>query len=312
MACSIEQTGFGSSVTTNWSRSIQGLWQKSVAITIAVLLHMLIATLLWIQPDQRPPIPVAIQGFQFVKLPETTMDHSPSQEKPREMVTPAQQAPEPSQRKPVPQEVESATPETAETSSLDATPPELPTPLLTTPAIDPAQISHPVPQPAPRRKHKKEWRIKKQVVKKQTIKKQIKRKKVASIQPKKSHHNLSQPSSSSTGQKKHAGQPKTTSVLKSQRFVPPKGRANLFNNTRPSYPIVARRRGFEGTVFLIVDVDKSGTPLSVKVKKSSGHRILDRSALRTIKRWRFIPAIRNGITVRALVEIPIRFNLLNR
>ena len=79
-------------------------------------------------------------------------------------------------------------------------------------------------------------------------------------------------------------------------------------NPQPPYPIAARRLGLEGTVVLRVVVSADGTPASVVVLQSSGHAVLDASALETVRtRWRFVPARRNGIPVEDTVQVPIRF-----
>ena len=85
--------------------------------------------------------------------------------------------------------------------------------------------------------------------------------------------------------------------------------AKYLNNPKPSYPLRARKRGYEGTALLKVLVSAEGLPKSVYLSQSSGHAILDRAALDTVKRWSFIPAKKGNTAVEASVEIPIRFNL---
>ncbi len=92
-------------------------------------------------------------------------------------------------------------------------------------------------------------------------------------------------------------------------FVPPSSDAETLDNPKPGYPRVALRRGIEGLVLLRVDVDARGRPLAVRVKKSAGFRPLDIAALRAVRRWRFVPAQRNGVAVRASVDVPVRFRL---
>jgi protein TonB len=79
-------------------------------------------------------------------------------------------------------------------------------------------------------------------------------------------------------------------------------------NPLPPYPIAARRLRFEGEVLLRVVVAADGRPTSVVVLKSSGHDMLDASAVDTVRtRWRFVPATRNGVPVEDTVQVPIRF-----
>ena len=80
-------------------------------------------------------------------------------------------------------------------------------------------------------------------------------------------------------------------------------------NPKPPYPEVARRRGYEGTVRLKVEVLASGDVEKIWVKQSSGYEVLDRAALKTVKDWSFIPAQFGGIPVRSTVIVPVTFSL---
>lgn len=80
-------------------------------------------------------------------------------------------------------------------------------------------------------------------------------------------------------------------------------------NPKPPYPEIARRRGYEGTVRLKVEVLASGEVGRIWVKESSGYEVLDRSALKTVQDWRFIPARFGGIPVKSTVIIPVTFQL---
>lgn len=78
----------------------------------------------------------------------------------------------------------------------------------------------------------------------------------------------------------------------------------------PAYPRDAIRTNAQGTVMLRVLVDVDGRPLEVIVDRSSGHRSLDREAVRQVQqRWRFEPAMRDGVAVQAWGLVPIDFNL---
>lgn len=80
-------------------------------------------------------------------------------------------------------------------------------------------------------------------------------------------------------------------------------------NPKPPYPEIARRRGYEGQVRLEVEVLSDGTVGWVRVKSSSGYEVLDKSALETVKGWKFIPARFGGVAVKSTVIIPITFKL---
>jgi len=80
-------------------------------------------------------------------------------------------------------------------------------------------------------------------------------------------------------------------------------------NPKPPYPEEARRRGYEGTVRLEVEVLASGKAGRVGVKKSSGYAVLDQSALKAVKEWRFIPARFGTVPVKSTVIVPVTFQL---
>jgi len=81
------------------------------------------------------------------------------------------------------------------------------------------------------------------------------------------------------------------------------------SNPKPPYPLLARRRGLEGQVLLSVRVQADGRVADVEIKQGSGHAILDQAAVKTLYRWRFVPARRGGHPVSADVEVPILFRL---
>jgi len=84
---------------------------------------------------------------------------------------------------------------------------------------------------------------------------------------------------------------------------------NYRNNPLPEYPYIARQRHWEGVVWLLVDVSAKGLVDDVDVEQSCGHRVLDRAASRTVRRWEFTPATRAGMPVESQVRIPVRFSL---
>jgi protein TonB len=88
--------------------------------------------------------------------------------------------------------------------------------------------------------------------------------------------------------------------------------AQLDYRERPplTYPAPALRRGLEGEVLLRLDVDLAGVPKRAEIRRSSGHRELDRAAERyALQKLRFHPARIDGRAVAARADIPVRFNL---
>lgn len=92
-------------------------------------------------------------------------------------------------------------------------------------------------------------------------------------------------------------------------YSPPSFGARYLDNPKPGYPLIARRRGLEGTVRLDVRVSAEGIPISVRVRESGGHESLDEAALTAVWHWRFVPARRGGEPVEASVVVPVRFRL---
>ena len=80
-------------------------------------------------------------------------------------------------------------------------------------------------------------------------------------------------------------------------------------NPKPVYPPEARKKGYQGDVLLRAEVLANGRVGDVELKKSSGHEILDRSALAAVKQWKFIPAREGEKTVAVWVTIPVTFQL---
>jgi len=76
------------------------------------------------------------------------------------------------------------------------------------------------------------------------------------------------------------------------------------------YPAQAIDRGFEGRVDVRLVIGADGAPAAVLVKRSSGHEVLDRQAVDTMRRATAAtpipPALRNREIV---VEIPLLYEL---
>jgi len=83
----------------------------------------------------------------------------------------------------------------------------------------------------------------------------------------------------------------------------------VISNSPPRYPEFARRKGWEGRVFIRVSVDASGNPTAVAVAQSSGYSVLDQAALQTVKKWRFRPQVAGGRAVAGTVDVPVNFSL---
>jgi periplasmic protein TonB len=104
----------------------------------------------------------------------------------------------------------------------------------------------------------------------------------------------------------------TKEQTKPQASLRPSTGARYGQNPTPRYPSEARRRGWEGTVLLMVEIRENGRPERVTIKESSGHSVLDDAAQGAVGRWTFVPAQRDGQPVRSVAEVPIIFSLRDR
>lgn len=77
----------------------------------------------------------------------------------------------------------------------------------------------------------------------------------------------------------------------------------------PAYPSSARAKKQQGTIILTASISSTGKIQSLRRSKSSGYAVLDQAAERTVRRWRFAPATKNGVAVAATLRIPIAFRL---
>lgn len=102
----------------------------------------------------------------------------------------------------------------------------------------------------------------------------------------------------------------TSSVpTRAEQFTEANYRANYAHNPKPEYPMIAKSRGWQGKVLLKVQVSADGLSEAVAVDQSSGHEILDESAVEAVKKWKFIPAKRGETPVASSVIVPIIFTL---
>lgn len=79
-----------------------------------------------------------------------------------------------------------------------------------------------------------------------------------------------------------------------------------------SYPKIAQRRGWQGSVLLDLKIDENGNVLLAKVRESSGHKSLDNRALEMVKKaspFPLPPAALQGSSFN--ITVPVAFKLKN-
>jgi protein TonB len=75
----------------------------------------------------------------------------------------------------------------------------------------------------------------------------------------------------------------------------------------PSYPVIARTAGIQGTVVLEAIISKSGTIENLRVV--SGPMMLQQAALDAVKRWRYRPYLLNGQAVEVETTVSVDFRM---
>ena len=80
-------------------------------------------------------------------------------------------------------------------------------------------------------------------------------------------------------------------------------------NPPPKYPVLARRRGWQGTVQLSVWVLENGRVGDITIAESSGYPLLDKTALKAVTRYRFVPGRQGDRPVAMRVQVPVHFRL---
>lgn len=77
----------------------------------------------------------------------------------------------------------------------------------------------------------------------------------------------------------------------------------------PGYPLKARQNNWEGVTILEIGIKADGLIGEVKVLQSSGYLLLDQTAVKTVKKWRYRPALKNGIAITWKLRVRVKFML---
>lgn len=117
------------------------------------------------------------------------------------------------------------------------------------------------------------------------------------------------PATTATNTSSAATETTNTTTTNTEQYTEANFRANYAHNPKPEYPMIAKSRGWQGKVMLRVQVSVEGLSDSVAVERSSGHEMLDESAVEAVKKWKFIPAKRGETPVTSSVIVPIIFTL---
>jgi len=83
---------------------------------------------------------------------------------------------------------------------------------------------------------------------------------------------------------------------------------NSIRKSSPEYTESARQARIEGVVLLYAEIGTDGRAHHIRVIRALGYG-LDQKAVETLRRWRFEPALRDGVPVAAPATIEIPFHL---
>ena len=81
--------------------------------------------------------------------------------------------------------------------------------------------------------------------------------------------------------------------------------ANRNFNKKRYYPMIARQKKWEGVVILKLYVDMNGHINEIILTKSSGYKILDDTAVKTVKEWKLV----NNYKKKIYIMVPIEFKI---
>lgn len=85
--------------------------------------------------------------------------------------------------------------------------------------------------------------------------------------------------------------------------------AVLTRAVQPAYPPIALRSRQSGWVVVSFTVDAEGRTTDIAVVDSKPHRVFDSAATDAVRRYRFTPAMSNGVAVSSKRQQKIEFNL---
>lgn len=93
------------------------------------------------------------------------------------------------------------------------------------------------------------------------------------------------------------------------RIEPPSSNADYLQNPKPAYPPISKRLGEQGKVMLRVLIGADGAAKEAEISQSSGFERLDKAALSTVLKWRYLPGKRGGVPEAMWFNVPINFVL---
>jgi protein TonB len=80
-------------------------------------------------------------------------------------------------------------------------------------------------------------------------------------------------------------------------------------NLPPVYPRLSAELGEQGLVVVRIRIGADGLVSGVELLQTSGYPRLDQAGVNAVARWRFTPAVENGLPVASAQVLALRFRL---
>lgn len=106
-----------------------------------------------------------------------------------------------------------------------------------------------------------------------------------------------------------AAAPVNATPAPAPKIALPSTLADYLNNPKPAYPALSRRLGEQGRAVVRVLIGADGLPQKAELHSSSGFERLDRAALDTVMRWRYVPGKRGDVPEAMWFNVPLNFVL---
>ena len=109
-------------------------------------------------------------------------------------------------------------------------------------------------------------------------------------------------------------------AVSSAMVMPPPGHAMArdnfpvsdLHNPSPEYPEMAVFLGYQGDAVIRIKVSAKGLSAGVEILRSSGHKILDESAAKALRQWRFTPSKHGNTPMSDSVIITVSYVLYRK
>jgi len=102
--------------------------------------------------------------------------------------------------------------------------------------------------------------------------------------------------------------------------IPPSGKPSArdnfpisdIHNPSPEYPEMGIFLGYQGDVIVRIRVSAKGESVGVEILRSSGHKVLDDSAVNAMRKWRFTPSKHDNTPMNDSVIITVSYVIYDR